>query len=138
MVSGSRRMFSAFTRPAIGTPKCASKASGMVRRDQRDGVARLMPRAAAAPASRRQAFEGLGASCTAAFAIGDGEPVRINRRTRSRKPDRQSAALKFAAFLSRTHFVRVCRSHPCTLPEFPFLAPTPALSSGFASHLELG
>ncbi len=55
MVSGSRRMFSAFsTAPAIGTPKCASNASGMFGAITATVSPRPTPAAAKAAASRRQ------------------------------------------------------------------------------------
>ena len=55
IVSGSSRMFSAFsTAPAIGTPKCASNASGRLGDITATVSPRPTPRAASAPARRRQ------------------------------------------------------------------------------------
>ena len=55
IVSASRRMFRAFsTAPDIGTPKCASKASGVFCAINATVSPRPMPRAASAEASRRQ------------------------------------------------------------------------------------
>jgi hypothetical protein len=55
IVSGSRRMLSAFnTAPAIGTPKCASNASGRLGDMSATVSPRPTPRAASAPARRRQ------------------------------------------------------------------------------------
>ena len=108
IVSASRRMFSAFsTAPAIGTPKCASKASGTFGAITATVSPRPMPCACQRRGEPAAAFQALPPG-VAALAVDDRDAVRIDRSRAPQKPDRRQRHV-IGRVLVEAGFVGVAR-----------------------------
>src|SRR5882757_7312192 len=96
-------------------PEMSLESFGDVWRDQRNGVAASDATTRQRPGEPAAAFESL-TPVVPSFAVGDGEPVRVNRRASQQKAE-GGQRRKIRRVLVETHFVRICRGHRCVLPE---------------------